>query len=508
MSQAQAPADEIKAKSELSETHLPSAAEDSESSTPSTDESDNPDEAEPKDPAAETSDVKLPFSEKPIEKPALKDPPPRKPPIEAGDDSSADKKPDEPIEPKTNRVNLDPLLPDWDPTKEDDSSESEANDKGDEAVTEPRLSEHALPDAELDLLSKLAVKIDQIEMPPMALARFIAMISTMTNVKIEVDAAALHRVGGRLEDEVSVKVMQPTELSKVLETALAQRGLTYRATGEQLMVTLPSAEKSPLRQIRYSVSDLAADKQALASLGSMTRQVVAPGSWQLPGGRGEMKIDHHAMLVKQTKSAHWKILFLCEKFRVARGLKPKSKFAAERFRLTSRQAGARETLEKAVSLKMPPGTPLSDVAQALSIRGKVQITLDPIALARVDYSTDMPVQLNAADLPLGELLAGLLKPHGLTFQILGPRAFHITTPMALERARIVEFYSVPVLADDAAAGRRLIERIRSEIAAASWKSDRAGVALHFDVASNCLIVRQSPPVQNEIEAALARWRAE
>ena len=105
--------------------------------------------------------------------------------------------------------------------------------------------------------------------------------------------------------------------------------------------------------------------------------------------------------------------------------------------------------------------------------------------------------------PLAEALAQLLDPLALGYRVVDSRTIQVTTRKALMARLELEFYKVEGLPSKAAAASALIEQIKSRVGGSTWSDAGGAAVIHFDPASQCLIVLQSQPVQIELEALLA-----
>ncbi len=83
------------------------------------------------------------------------------------------------------------------------------------------------------------------------------------------------------------------------------------------------------------------------------------------------------------------------------------------------------------------------------------------------------------------------------------RTIQVTTHKALAARLELEFYQVDAAAPKGQGIAALIERIKSRVAGPTWSDAGGPGVIHFDPASNCLIVLQSQPAQIELEALLA-----
>lgn len=116
--------------------------------------------------------------------------------------------------------------------------------------------------------------------------------------------------------------LNESTVADALHAALDPLKLDYQVSDGQLIVGYPKQQE--LRQVRYTVADLATDAGALDDLAALVRRVIAPSSWQQSGGKGAIVAANGSLLINQDESAHAAILTFCEKLRIARSAAEKS----------------------------------------------------------------------------------------------------------------------------------------------------------------------------------------
>ncbi|MCE9544338.1 MAG: STN domain-containing protein [Planctomycetia bacterium] len=363
-----------------------------------------------------------------------------------------------------------------------------------------------LPPPTHDAMLKLSTPIAEMKLPPTRLKLLLSTLGDMAGVTIVCDAAALAQAGVTPDDLLAVEAKQST-IGDMLKQALATKGLGLVTAGDLAVVTLLPPGEAPLKRVRYLVDDLAIDATTDAKkLAELMQQLTPPESWESHGGRGTLEVADKAVVVTQTPDVQWQILLLCEKLRIARHLPPRSRLDSSRFALTSRKQLAAATLAKPITMHSAEKATLGELVTQLAGRTETSIELDPLALLRVGAAANSPARLNVDNVPLNKALDELLAPLGLTYRVLSTGQINITTPAVVSAGHEVEFYPAGRLARDAAGGRALAKRVEEEAAPKSWATAGGQGVTAFDAISACLLVRQTQPVQGEVEAALVRWQ--
>lgn len=348
------------------------------------------------------------------------------------------------------------------------------------------------------LTARLALPLAGIKMPATPLRVLLDTLGALGAVKIQCDVGALARIGRTLEEPVSVEI-KSASLAEVLGQVLKDHGLTFVATGDRVVVTVPELQAAPLTKVRYAVEDLAVDSVRLNQLADLIRSVVLPKTWQSQGGRAKLVIVEGALVVEQSAEAQWQIVQLCEKLRIARGLPMRSRLDAQWLVPQSRGHVLEDALGRKVSVQAADGVPLAEIVRLLAARGGLEIEVDNLSLARYGIDPEAKVKIHIENLPVAKTLDRLLTPLGLVWQPIGLKTLSITTVEALQSSPIVEVYS---LGRNAQAGEAMVAKLKREVALGSWLPDGGEGIVVFDSASRALVVSQPYPIQVQVEAAL------
>jgi len=255
--------------------------------------------------------------------------------------------------------------------------------------------------------------------------------------------------------------------------------------------------------MRFTVSDLAGDKQAMLRLAEMIQLLVAPDSWRIQGGRGSLRVDGGALVVNQTMHVLHQVLCFCERLRAARGLPLRSRYDPQRFSLTTRRSRGANVLNRTVTANFFHPAPLAEILGYLGQRAQIDILIDRAALAEAGLSDQRPARVTVDNRPLRVALDELLKPFGLDYRVIDEITLQVSTRKAIESRLELEFYPVAQLLADGTTPELLIDRLKAQCGGETWSDAGGAGRIVYDPPSGCLIVLQSQPVQAAIERLLA-----
>lgn len=356
--------------------------------------------------------------------------------------------------------------------------------------------------------ARLADPVLELAFTEIALADFVDFISQMCTLEITLDLDALAEAGVTPDLKLTVHLTNTT-VGEALKEGLAELGLAYTVDAGSLVVSSPRRIGGKLRMVRYRVGDLTGgDRASLESFAEMVRALVEPATWTEAGGTGAIELAGDALMVRQCDAAHYDLLVLCEKLRVARGGKPASAGDASRFDLTSRSEQARPALEATLRTgNFREGTPLVKIVEFLQDHARVNITVDWQALAGAGISREVTGMLAVEAVSCGEALDQLLAPLELDYLVVGPRTLQITSRQAAATQQDLEFYPVGDLLDESTTPDALLARL-TEGLPPSATGDGQQVVARFDKESACVLFLAPQAVQREVEGRLSAWRAE
>jgi hypothetical protein len=132
-----------------------------------------------------------------------------------------------------------------------------------------------------------------------------------------------------------------------------------------------------------------------------------------------------------------------------------------------------------------------------------------MALRAAGISPSAPATLRVHERPLSEALVQLLGPLELGFRMVGPDVLEITTKKATQSRLDLEVYDARPALNSATplTPEALVERIKSDVAGATWNDAGGSGVLSFDKRSGHLLVLQTQPLQTRIQALLVKLAA-
>jgi len=417
---------------------------------------------------------------------------------------------DEPVDPlpATDAKDDDPGAVDDAPLKTDDPEELPLEDPMVPSADLPLDPTGSRPaPVKVDVEARLADRIQGIELPGSALTDFLQLVSNLSTIPITLDPdAAAH---ARVTPETPVAVRQSdTTVGAMLAHALGSKGLGYEVGDGQLVIRKASPN-GRLRRVRYDLNDLGGDSpETLAELAEVVQVMVGRQSWAWKdsGGDGRIQLADGAVIVEHHESAHFTVLLLCEKLRVARGQALRSRYSPSLFALDTRTAKAQKRLAKPVTANFSRPTPLATILAQLEKQTGSTILVDWQMLAKAHWAAPAMTTMVADEQPLAEALDALLDPMDLTYRVVDANTLQVTTPEALATRSELELYPVGDLLTDRIDGPRLIERVQRQLGTHLFRSMGGLGAIRLDDASKCLIVRLPQAHQRRLATLLADWR--
>jgi len=358
--------------------------------------------------------------------------------------------------------------------------------------------------AEIDLEQRLALRLPMVQYREIPLADVVDDLSAVTLLPISFDLPAFAEAGIDAQKRVTVD-QRDTPLATVLTSLLAPHGLTFVVEENQVVISsLRSAERE-LQTVAFPIDDLASDQREAEQLAHLMQQAVAPHRWASRGGPGQIAVKESRLAISQTRPVIFRLVVFSEKLRLARGLDPRSRFAPERYRLTSRSKPVEPQLHRELTLTFHQPAPLRRVLQHIEGVSGLRILIDWRSLAAADFDPLSRITCAIEEKPAGEALTALLAPLGLAWQVAGDKTVEVFSRSDMPRKMQVEFYPVGSILDAGVSLERLLGDIRNLAGEAAWQKDGTAL-LHFDKPSRYLIVRHISPVQAEIESHLQSRR--
>jgi hypothetical protein len=330
----------------------------------------------------------------------------------------------------------------------------------------------------------LALRVDSFTVADMFLERFLDQVSDLAGVPITLDPAAFELSGVSPHAAVTVNASDVT-LGQLLTSVLSKHRLELVEVGGKLRLALAKGDERSTKM--HDVADLlesgATDARSIATL---IEQFVLPTTWQAAGGRGKIEIDGGKLRVEQAKSVHHAIVVFCERLRLARGLRQRTDYPADRLSIDSPYREVETLLKERTTFTFLPWTRLAKVVHHWEQQSGVRILIDWSSLADEGLTPSSPIACSAVDRPWGEALDEILEPIGLAWWAIDRKTIQITTQDALSGIERTELHLLPTpLPEPFSGSEALVALLKNEL------RERAG----DDVARVQIVQNQSGHVR-------------
>ncbi len=353
----------------------------------------------------------------------------------------------------------------------------------------------------LDTAAHLAARVQSLQIAEMPLARFINTVSEMAGVPITLDPVQLELNGISPRAAVTVDAADTT-LDKILRDALTAQRFELVEQDGQATIAVPNADER--REVDFAVNDLVQGSDA-APIAKLIERFVAPASWQASGGKGTIEVDGTTLHIDSSLLVRREALIFCERLRLARSLRLRSKYPAAMLSVESPYEQLRAKLARRTTFTFLAWTRLSDVVQQWQDLAGLTILVDWSALGEAELSPTSPLACSTIDRPWTEALDGVLEPLGLAWWVADGQTIQITSLDALKHLERVEFYAIPQkLLESLGAGDTFLSALQKEIDARASKHGEPGdIRMAIDEPSGRLIVRATPDVQRFLSGRLS-----
>jgi len=354
------------------------------------------------------------------------------------------------------------------------------------SATQPTI---ALPaPLEIDAPRRLLDPVASIQFKDAKLGDVLTFASEFSTVPITVEANALMQANISLSSRVSVDLKETT-IGGVIRAAIQGFGLDYSLSGSYLVIHRASPPDSVLRVEKYDIGDLTRGQIAASQeLLELMQQMVSPASWQPAGGIGTIRLSGDALIVQQDEPSHFEIIRLCEKLRVASGLRPRSRYPAGLFQMENRRQQANDLLNTTIRVRHSSPTSFGEIVQNLAKSAEAQILVDWPALEKEGWNPNLNLNISVERQPLRETLGELLNPMNLTYRAESSDTLVVTTRPAETTRMDVEFHDIGRWIDgppEAIADLR--NQVRAAVGGEQFASGRGGMAVYAP--GRCLLVR-------------------
>jgi len=346
----------------------------------------------------------------------------------------------------------------------------------------------------INLGAQLAVVIPAVDFDGGELQNCLRFLSDLTTVPISMQPEALLLARSSPSAPVHLQ-FEKHSVRDLLDKILRSHRLAYVVRDSQILITNRATDAAGLKQITYRIDDLLENKSHTAEqFAAMVTSLIAPGSWVDQGGSAVVVVEGDSLVIRQSGTAHWEVLQLCEKLRVARGLPVRSRYAADRFELTPRVEQAAPSLAAGVSLNYVPPTRLIEILDRLEEESGLQLLAHWLSMAKLDVYPDFETTFTATDQPLGQALDELLAPLGLAYRVVDRTMLQITSQEFLERHHEIEIHRVNDWPQNDATGEQLSAQVKKALDI----NQPASGDVHLLPKDRLIIARLSQPKQKKL----------
>jgi hypothetical protein len=210
--------------------------------------------------------------------------------------------------------------------------------------------------------------------------------------------------------------------------------------------------------------------------------------------------------VDQARAVHHEIVVFCERLRLARGLRQRTRYPSERLSIEPPYRQLDAKLSQATTFTFLPWTRLADVFRHWQESSGLTILVDWRTLAELELTPATPISCSAIDRPWAEVLQEILEPLSLAWWAVDGETIQITTPDALAAIQRTEFYEVPSATRDQFASSdalvdSLLKRVKEQVS--EQFTDVNEPRLQFDVPGGRLIARGNPDFHRHLGGRLS-----
>ncbi|HEX6960263.1 MAG TPA: hypothetical protein VF175_00235, partial [Lacipirellula sp.] len=398
----------------------------------------------------------------------------------------------------------DPLAESQLPAEDGPSSSSAAIDAADIPAEAPPAALQAVrrdeqagggKPAAVDAL--LARRLPEVSVDKTPLCRFLDLAVQISGLPVSVDPVELRMAAVTAATPVSVDVTDATT-EQLLASALEPLRLTPVIDGEHIL--LKRSGEDARRNVDYPVNDLAGSPEKAKQLGDWVTRLASPAAWSHNGGDATLVVEGDALRVEAPTSVQYQVLFLLERYRLARGLPARTKYPRDLLPTEPAHAALAERLSAPAQFTFSHYTPLREVFRFWQEELEVAVLVDWPVLAGERLWPQSTVACSAADAPWDEAMDSVLQPLGLAWRAVGPRTIEITSLATVNAKLQLEIYRVR--SDASLDGRQLAERIQSLVAGEDAAQPADGTLL-YDADSRILFAMQPAAVHRRIVAGMS-----
>ncbi|MCP3696082.1 MAG: hypothetical protein GY917_28040 [Planctomycetaceae bacterium] len=330
---------------------------------------------------------------------------------------------------------------------------------------------------------------------PVPLHTFLADISSLSGLPIEIDSEALASKNVTLTLPVQID-QKETSVRQLLETVLTPHDLGIIAASQSLTIGYPAPGDQDLQEVSYPIGDLVtvnANGQPDIDLVLWVQTLIAPASWNAENSSYKVQLQENNLVVQHLPAVQFDVLQLLTRLRMARNIKPDSppdKHSAA-ISLTPRVQQAEKLLRKTVSINYSRQAPIKELLSHLAKDLDIKVLFNGRTLRQAGWSTRSNATLVTDNEALQQALDILLTPMDLTTRVLNHDTIEITSTAAEQERREIEFYPAGHLLPKNRSTEQLIDLIQKKLGVQRFTADQANQVILVDPVSKYLIIRES-----------------
>ncbi len=344
----------------------------------------------------------------------------------------------------------------------------------------------------------LVRRLPSVKVERMPLCRFLDFATQLSGLPVSVAPEQLAMARASAASVVSVDAKDAT-IEQLLSLALGPLRLSPKVGSLDIRVEFADAARE--RELVYPIDDLASDAAEAQQLAGWIQALAAPRTWQSAGGAAPLTIEGQTLRIRQPEGIQYETLLFLERYRLARGLAPRSKYPVELLPTQAGSADLAKRMQGSTTFTFSEYTPLREVFRYWQEELAAPVLVDWPALAEERLWPHSRIVTSAIDKPWSTALDESLAKLNLAWRPAGGRTIEITTLAKAKSEPQLEIYR---LAAEAKTTSDDIAAKVQELSGATGATETDGAATIFDAAHRVLMVRQ-PAV---VERALRGWLIE
>ena len=361
----------------------------------------------------------------------------------------------------------------------------------------------------IDIDAKLALPIGELNLAQSSLIEFIRVISQMTGVPMTL---AIDEMRPRsLSAQIPVRgQFREATVGEILTKTLAALGLQWGVADRQILI-FPT-DTTDKADLTFDVSDFAERTDDLTPevLAGMVQKLVCPevNVAVLPNHQLTLAQDERKPNGKSRTRQRDEILRFLEQLRAVRQLPQKTEWTGETL---APEAFGWDQVIKPITLNHYQAVPLSRIIAQMEEATELTIIVDHQSLHRAlssFASIQAIVQCDRGTVhDVLELSFASVDWVDLTYRIVDHHTLEVTTTESARQPdkMVMEIHRYELRGDEMP--EDIVRSLRSAVAPESWvvpaqSEPQYGGDIVIDRPANCLLVRQSQPVQRQIRLFL------